>query len=794
MTTSPTVDDLDPATPVLVGVGQAAERIDDADYRRLSPVDLAAEAARIALADTGADTAAVAAAVDTAAAMRQFEHSTPGAFPPLGSSDNYPRSVAGRVGADPGRAILDVVGGHGPQHLVNETAATIAAGEAEVALLFGSEAISTAQHLASAPDKPDFTEHVGGKLEDRGRGLQGLMTQELLAVGLADPAAQYALFENARRGRLKASREEYARAMGELFAPFTAVAARNPYAAAPVERSAAELTTVTESNRMIADPYPRYVVSRDKVNQGAAVLLMSVAAARRLGVPQEKWVFLRGQADLRERDLVDRADLSAYPAAVAAVRHALEIAGVGLDDVAAFDLYSCFPVAVFALCDGLGIAPDDPRGLTLTGGLPFFGGAGNNYSMHAIAEAVSLLRDRPGEFGLVGANGGMLSKYSVGVYSTTPAPWRPDDSARLQAALDAAEKPGHSRYADGWATIETFTAVYGRSGAPQGVVVGRLESDGTRFVARTERGDDELLDLLTTGDPVGTRVYARSFGYGNRVTLTEERMDEFHPPRKPALRESYEHVLVRRDGHVLEVTINRPEARNSLHPDANSELDEIFDAYFADPDLWVAILTGAGDKAFSAGNDLSYTASGNLPWTPKNGFAGLTHREHLPKPVIAAVNGYAMGGGLEIAMACHVIVADETARFALSEVRVGLIAAAGGLVRLPRTIPPKVANEMILTGKRLDADEAARHGLVNRVVEAGGAVDGAREVAAEILAGSPTSVRASLRFMGETAGIADTVEAVNHPSSVMDHLLVAEDTMEGIMAFTQKREPQWKNR
>ncbi|MCP2179763.1 acetyl-CoA acetyltransferase [Prauserella alba] len=794
MTTTRTVDDLDPRTPVLVGVGQSAERIDDEGYRRLSAVDLAAEAAGTALADTGADAAAVAAAVDTAAAMRQFEHSTPGAFPPLGSSDNYPRSVASRVGADPRRAILDVVGGHGPQHLVNEFAATIAAGEAEVALLFGSEAISTAQHLASAPDKPDFTEHVGGQLDDRGRGLQGLMTQELLAAGLADPAGQYALFENARRGRLKATREEYARAMGELFAPFTAVAARNPYAAAPVERSADELTTVTDSNRMIADPYPRYVVSRDKVNQGAAVLMMSVAAARRLGVPREKWVFLHGQADLREQALVDRADLSAYPAAVAAVRHALDVAGIGLADVAAFDLYSCFPVAVFALCDGLGLAPDDPRGLTLTGGLPFFGGAGNNYSMHAIAEAVTLLRGRPGEYGLVGANGGMLSKYSVGVYSTAPSPWRPDDSTRLQSELDSADKPGHTRYADGWATIETFTAVHGRSGPPRGVVVGRLEADGTRFVAGTERGDDELLDLLTTGDPVGTRVYARSFGYGNRVTLTEERMNEFHPPRTPALRESYEHVLVRREGHVLEVTINRPEARNSLHPDANTELDEIFDAYFADPDLWVAILTGAGDKAFSAGNDLSYTASGNLPWAPKNGFAGLTHREHLPKPVIAAVNGYAMGGGLEIAMACHVVVADEAARFALSEVKVGLIAAAGGLVRLPRTIPPKLANEMILTGKRLDAHDAQRHGLVNRVVDAGGAVDGAREVAAEILAGSPTSVRASLQFMAETAGIADTVAAVNHPSSVMDDLLVAEDTMEGIVAFTQKREPQWKNR
>ncbi|TWH19625.1 acetyl-CoA acetyltransferase [Prauserella rugosa] len=787
--------ELDPRTPVLVGVGQSAERIDDADYRRRSAVELAADAARTAIADTAAgDDAAVAAAVDTVAGIRQFEHSMPGAFPPLGSSDNYPRSVAGRVGADPGRAILEVVGGQGPQHLVNEFAATIAAGESEVALLFGSEAISTVQHLASADDKPDFTEHVGGQLEDRGRGLQGLMTQELLAAGLADPPSQYALFENARRARLKASREEYARAMGELFAPFTTVAARNPFAAAPVRRSASELTTVTESNRMIADPYPRYVVSRDKVNQGAAMLMMSVAAAQRLGVPRERWVFLHGHADVRERDLMDRPDLSAYPAAVAAVRHALDVAGIGLDEVSAFDLYSCFPVAVFALCDGLGLAPDDARGLTLTGGLPFFGGAGNNYSMHAIAEAVTLLRERPGEYGLVGANGGMLSKYSVGVYSTAPTPWRADGSARVQAELDAAETPGHTRHADGWATIETFTVLYGRSGSRTGVVVGRLESDGTRFVAKAERGDDELLDLLATGDPVGTRVFARSFGYGNRVTLTEERMAELHPYRAPALRDGYEHVLVRRDGHVLEVTINRPEARNSLHPDANAELDEIFDAYFADPDLWVAILTGAGDKAFSAGNDLSYTASGNLPWTPKNGFAGLTNRAHLPKPVIAAVNGFAMGGGLEIAMACHLIVADETARFALSEVKVGLIAAAGGLVRLPRTIPPMLANEMILTGKRIDAHEAARHGLVNRVVEAGTAVEGARALAEEILAGSPTSVRASLRFMAETAGIADTVEAVNHPSSVMDHLLVAEDTTEGIMAFAQKRTPQWKNR
>jgi acetyl-CoA C-acetyltransferase len=172
----------------------------------------------------------------------------------------------------------------------------------------------------------------------------------------------------------------------------------------------------------------------------------------------------------------------------------------------------------------------------------------------------------------------------------------------------------------------------------------------------------------------------------------------------------------------------------------------------------------------------------------------LTNRSDLPKPVIAAVNGYAMGGGCEIALACHLIVADENARFALSEVRVGLVAGAGGLVRLPRTIPPKVATEMILTGRRISAAEAHEWGLVNRVVGAGSALDGARELATEILAGSPTSVRISLQIMREAAGIADTIDAVNRDTDTIDDLLVTEDAKEGPVAFAQKRQPNWRNR
>jgi len=786
------ISDLDPRTPILVGVGQASERLDDPAYQGLSAVELAAEAAKAAVKDTGADPRAVSEGIDTIAGVRQFEISTPGAQAPLGKSDNYPRSVADRVGADPARAILELAGGQSPQQLITELARSIANGGTEVALIVGSEAISTTRHLAGAEEKPDFTENRGGQLDDRGYGLKGLTSRYAATHGLTDAPTQYAMFENARRNRLGQDRAEYARSMGELFEPFTRIAAKNPHAAAPTERSADELVTVTDRNRMIAEPYPRFLVARDQVNQGAAILLMSVGAAKSLGVPDDKWVFLHGHSDLREKNLLDRPDLSESPASIRAARHALEVAGISSDDLATIDLYSCFPIAVSNICDGLHLAADDPRGLTLTGGLPFFGGAGNNYSMHAVAETVHQLRSAPGSYGFVGANGGTLSKYSAGVYSTTPVNWREDDSARLQADLDATPDVPVATRADGPATIETYTVKYGRDRLT-GVVVGRLD-DGRRFLAMTSDGDTPMLDLLQTDQPVGQRVFVRSFGQGNRVTTTEERMNELFPPRVLGLRDDYAYATVRRDGHLLEVTINRPDARNSLTPEANEELDEIFDAYFADPDLWVAILTGAGTQSFCAGNDLRYSASGRPMWAPKNGFAGLTSRRRMPKPVIAAVNGYAMGGGCEIALACHLIVADETAQFALSEVNVGLVAGAGGLVRLPRAIPEKLATEMILTGQKVSAERAHAFGLVNRVVAAGTALDGARDMAAEILDGSPTSVRASLQIMNETREIVDVIEAVEHPSAALDEVMTSEDMIEGLTAFGLKRKPEWKSR
>ncbi len=521
MSSLPHAAGLDPRTPVLAGVGQVSERLDEPGYQRRSAVRLAADAARAALADTGADPDAVASAIDTVAGVRQFENSFPGAWAPLGRSDNFPRSVSRRIGADPARAVLEVSGGQAPQHLVNEFAGVIAAGDSSVVLLAGGEAISTVRRYAKEEGRPDFRESVPGSLEDRGYGLDGLASAHLIAHGLIGGPAQYAVIENARRARLGISRSSYAAAMGELFAPFTLVAAGNPHAAAPVRRSAAELVTVTAANRMIADPYPRYVVAREKVNQGAAVLLMSVAAARRLGVPPERWVFLHGHADLRERDLMARSDLSAGPASVLAARHALEVAGIGVGNLATIDLYSCFPVPVFNVCDGLGLAVDDPRGLTVTGGLPFFGGPGNNYSMHAVAETVQRAREAPGSYGFVGANGGVMNKYSAGVYSTRPAEWVPDRSAELQADIDGWSAAAETVQADGWAVVETYTVVYGRDGARTGIVIGRLEADGRRFIARQADQDLELAELLATApEPVGERVYARSSEAGNQVTAS----------------------------------------------------------------------------------------------------------------------------------------------------------------------------------------------------------------------------------------------------------------------------------
>lgn len=248
---------------------------------------------------------------------------------------------------------------------------------------------------------------------------------------------------------------------------------------------------------------------------------------------------------------------------------------------------------------------------------------------------------------------------------------------------------------------------------------------------------------------------------------------------------------VAREGHVLVVTLNRPERMNALHPPANFELEQVFDAFAADDDLWIAILTGEGDRAFCAGNDLRYQAEGNKIEVPKTGFAGLTARFNCNKPLIAAVNGMAMGGGFEIALACDIIIAADSAVFALPEPRVGLAALAGGLHRLTREIPLKQAMGMILTGRRVSAAEGAALGFVNDVVPQAELMAAARRWADLMLECSPMSLRASKEVVREGMDKATFAEAYAAPYEAVKALFHSQDVIEGPMAFAQKRKPNW---
>lgn len=491
---------IDPRTPVLVGLAQWVDRT-SAPGQGKSPQDMLADVARAAIADAGGS--GLTDAVDCITVVRLFQDSGFGA--PFGQQNNLPWSVATRIGANPKRHLYGPVGGNSPQMLVNVFAEAIANGDHAVVLLAGCEPIRTQSRALKAGIRLDWSEDAPEAAEQWPEKTRYASPHEM-QHGIAPPVNIYPLFENALAHHYGHTPVAHREAIGRLMARFTAVAAENPYAQLPIIRTAEELITPVDENRYIGYPYTKYLNSNMFVDQAAAVLLMSTEAADRLGVPAGKRVHLHGSADTHEKILVsERVNYHSSPAVRAGAVHALAEAGISTDDIAHMDLYSCFPSAVEIAADEIGIAHDDLRGLTLTGGLPYFGGPGNNYAMHSIAEVAAKCRANPGNYGFVFANGGYLTKHSFGLWNTTARGFTRTDPATYQAAIDAMESPKLTEKPEGTGTIETFTVVHDKGVPAFAILIGRLNADGNRFLAQIHENPGALIDVPVIGRPAVVR-------------------------------------------------------------------------------------------------------------------------------------------------------------------------------------------------------------------------------------------------------------------------------------------------
>lgn len=497
-----------PNAPVIVATAQHTWR--NPDPRR-TPLDALEAISREALKNTHCDQ--VAANIDAIATVRFIMDTDPNLAPLL--PRNPGKVIAERLGLDNPQCFQTGIGGNTPQFLVNHFADRVASGEFKAVLINGAEfinnffsAMRSGDDISGWIGEPcDAPTMIGG--EDR----DGLNDVEK-AHGLYEPINTYPLFESALR-HSNASNSVSA----ELCAKMAAVAAANQHAWRQDAPGAEDISTPSAQNRYIGYPYTKAMNALLSVDMAAAVILTTAGHAAAMGIPAEQMIYLRGGTDLNEVwHVSERPELQRAPAIGKAVAASLGQANLALKDINHFDIYSCFPCAVEIACNEIGLDPLDPRGVTVTGGLPFFGGPGNNYSLHAIAEMVERLRQGGGH-GLVTANGLYLTKHSVGVYSAeAPAqPWAAIDAGALQAEVDATPRCQLAQNPEGQVTVEAFTVAYDKSGPKRGYIVARNDNN-QRVLANVEADSDTLCRMLET-DIVGQRGMLSVTQAGNIFSL-----------------------------------------------------------------------------------------------------------------------------------------------------------------------------------------------------------------------------------------------------------------------------------
>jgi acetyl-CoA C-acetyltransferase len=480
--------------PVLVGTGQLVER--DVDPREATePLRMIERCARAAAEDAQAG-GALLEAIDTCAILNVAGW----------QARNPAEVVSEALGAKPAKTYTSEMGGQIGVTATNLVAERITRGETRVALIGGANNMRTLMKAVAGGIDLGWT--VGGHSDPECIGTVEAGSSELEGkYGMVMPPDIYPIFENAMRAARGQDLDAHRSSMGALFTRFTSVAAANPYAWFPVERSAEELTTATPQNRMIAFPYTKYLNAVLNTDQAAAYFVVSVAAARQMGIPESRWLYWWGGAKSQEEAWFPstRPDFAACPSMLDAHAGALSNAGVSVDEIDRFDFYSCFPVAVEMALKNLGISEDDPRGFTVTGGLPYGGGPASGYTLHSIATMADRLREKPGSKGLVTGNGWYLTKHSASVWSTEAKEGDlPRDGLPAERASTGADTTPLDVHEDltGPATIEAYTVLFDREGNPaRGILLGR-SADGRRFIANTP-SDPALLAGLVEAEGVG---------------------------------------------------------------------------------------------------------------------------------------------------------------------------------------------------------------------------------------------------------------------------------------------------
>jgi len=496
--------------PVLVGCGQYTVKEIDPD-KPLKPVDLIEEASRRAAFDCGLG--------DSLFKNIQAIYSPSIAAP---QTNNVPMALADRLGAKPSESYYTTIGGNTPQWLTTICAERISRGELKTALLASGELLAGIKSLQSLRSKKSGPSDNSAEQSHPppvmlGDARNGTNSYEI-NHGLAVPVQVYPIFENALRVHYERSIDEHQQKVGELYENFSQVAADHPDAWFKKPSSVESLITPSAKNRYIGFPYTKFLNSMIYVNQAAAVVITSVAEAKRLGISEDRWVYLHGAGDAHDHWFpTERENFHSSPGITLAGQKAMQMANRSIDKIDFFDLYSCFPSAVEIARDSLGIPQNDPRRLTVTGGLRFFGGPGNNYPMHSIATMMDVLRKSTGSYGLVTGLGWHITKHSVGIYSTEPMekPWQREDPKEYQSIIDNSPKPEIEESPDGKATVETYTVLYDREGKPEkGIIVGRLNNN-KRFIANTA-ADQSLLTNMTEEEPIGKTGKVKS---GSSINL-----------------------------------------------------------------------------------------------------------------------------------------------------------------------------------------------------------------------------------------------------------------------------------